>query len=1545
MSETEQSVDKFVNLHVHSAVGSLLDSVAKIPDIVKFAKDHNQVAVALTDHGKMSGFVELYKECKNAGIKPIMGVEAYEVDNMYEKADTKEYTQPRYHLLLLAKNKKGLQNLFKIVSVANTEGFYKKPLITLDYIKEHNLGEGIICSSACLASRLSKALENDNWELAKQVALKTKSIFEEYYIEMQSHANDIQMISNIKHLKLAKELDIPWLISTDAHMITENQMDIHSVFIKISQDREVGENYDGCYLQTSAEVVDKFHKYENLGFSFKDIKTGVLNTFKIANEVEDIDIGYHQENQMPVIPIPKDYENSDKYVEHLIWEGFEEKFKDMSKKDREIRRQRLNEEIPVIEALHYSDYFIMLQMLTREAKKRKIPLGYSRGSGANCLCLYCLGVTQIDSIRWNLQFARFANLGRHSMADYDMDIAKARRKEMVTISEDLFGKENVAPICTFNTLSTKVAIRDIGKVLNEDPNSPYYNQIPYDIRDLVAKQIPTIKTLDDLGQEVEKDMLLKDLLSTDPKLQKWYHQFPKWFYYVMYLEGLPKSMGRHAAGTIIAPHSITNYAPLCLDTEGNPMLQIEMHNAMDDLSLIKMDFLGLETLDIVDEALKIAGLTWEDVDINHLNLEDKAVYDNIYKKGNTISVFQMESAEAKAMCIQAKADNIEDIIAINAANRPGTKDQFPDYCNNKLHPEQAMEKLIHPDLAEIFKTTNMILLYQEQALQIFRYSGFPETEVDNARRCVDENTEILMWNGATKKIKDLKVGDKILNLGKNNTIEVDTVKQIFDNGVQDTYKVRAQQTKSIIGTKDHKVLTQDGWKTIGELTIEDYVMIPKYCPNIRNNIPSNKYPCSESLFSIGALIGDGTLGNEQDIHFTNSDEHLIKAVQYGISMLLPRNKKECIFKSYSQKGKTVDKIYSISINKEECPEYDKKLISTLKEYDLLHKAKDKYLCEKLLSLTQGNKLYSLLAGLFSTDGGYHKQINWLEYYSLSKKLCEGIQMLLRKCGIKSQITSKIVTNYNYLAYTLYISSKSSQKRFGETILPYMVGAKKDEFLQIINSPNNENNYDFKIPPTYSKEMKENLNLSTVSIAEIGTHVGYKRNCLKVFNVECTNNIKAEKIVSEIYCPKTYALLHAEYIPIKVTQIEPYKKVHVYDLEATNNHNYIANDIIVHNCIGKKLKDKMQELETKFRTLLADKGWAPEQIDALWELILKQTGYSFNRGHSVSYGLLSYLTAYLKYHYPVEYMTACLNIKSDNISKIGILINECYNLNIEILPPDINKSRKDFTAFPKENKILFGLLAIKGLGLSSILSTIENRPYKNLHDFLDRAEATSKVVISFIKAGCFGKYKKSLMLDYFEYTYPRKQYKPIKTIPKEDVLKEKWGIIKGKRTNRDESLIKEFNAKRELEFKQQERETYNKKFNEFKDKYMQNEYMWEFETLSMFITDNPLKEMSHYVTDWDLVKDGEEPCILAVIVDIKRKKDKNNNVFAYLDLYTVNGIIEAIAWSSKYKKYSDLIEKGKCISILGRKNENKLFVNEIKSFEQWKLDRFIEDKES
>ena len=661
----------FVNLHVHTAIGSLLDSIAKIPDVVKFAVDNNQPAIAITDHGYMSGFVEFVKECKAYGVKPIIGEEAYEVDNALERADTKDYKQPRYHLILLARNKKGLENLFKISSWAATEGFYKKPLIEVERIKENGWGEGIIACSACMIGRISKYLELGKKQEARAFYKLANETFDKFYLEIQSHPNEYQMQLNNNILQFAKEVgtdDI--IITTDAHMITRDQQEAHNIFVKIGTEREVGETYDGCFLQTYQDVIDICSGYD---INMDLVQKAIENTVKIADMIENIDIGLYQDNQMPIIDIPEQFENGDQYVEHLIWEGFEERFKDLPEDKKEKRRERIREELPVIEALHYSEYFIMLQMLTNAAKAKGIPLGYSRGSGGNCLCLYCLGVTQIDSVRWKLDFSRFANLGRRSMADYDMDISRNRRREIIEISEELFGKDNVAPICTYNTLSTKVAIRDIGKVLDEDPDSPYYKKIPYNLRDEVAKMIPTVKTLDDLGEEVEKEETLQNVLSVNPKMTSVYQQFPKWFYYVLQLEGLPKSRGRHAAGTIIAPKPVVEYAPLCQDKDGATMLQIEMHAAMDDLSLIKMDFLGLKTLDVVDDALKIAGLTWDDVDINHLDLDDKAVYDNIYKIGQTVGVFQMESLEARKMCIQAKANDVEDVIAINAANRPRYK--------------------------------------------------------------------------------------------------------------------------------------------------------------------------------------------------------------------------------------------------------------------------------------------------------------------------------------------------------------------------------------------------------------------------------------------------------------------------------------------------------------------------------------------------------------------------------------------------------------------------------------------------------------------------------------------------------------------------------------------------------------------------------------------------------------------------------------------------------------------------------------------------------
>ena len=439
----------FNNLHVHTTYGSLLDSILKVDEMVEFAYNNGQNAIAVTDHGSMTSFVNIVKECNKYNIKPIIGNEIYEVDDMWNKNDSKEHTQPRYHLILLAKNQQGFQNLLKITSISKTDGFYKKPRIDIKHIAENNLGQGIICLTACQAGRLSKYLINNDEELAIDFINKLKNIFDYVVCEIQSHNTKEQEVANNLIYNFSQKYKLPYVITTDAHMANKKMQNSQAIFVEIGEGREVGESYIDCYLQTESDVYSILKNQ----FSKDIIEKGIGETEKIAQMIENIDIGLNRGNVMPKIQIEDGYEDHKEYLRYLCFKTFDEKFGHMSKEEQEIRRQRIETELPVLYEVDYTDYFIMLHMLANEARKRKIPLGYSRGSGANCLCLFMLNVTQIDSVRWDLDFSRFANLGRKSMADYDWDISKKRRKEMIEISEELFGKENVAPICTFNSLS------------------------------------------------------------------------------------------------------------------------------------------------------------------------------------------------------------------------------------------------------------------------------------------------------------------------------------------------------------------------------------------------------------------------------------------------------------------------------------------------------------------------------------------------------------------------------------------------------------------------------------------------------------------------------------------------------------------------------------------------------------------------------------------------------------------------------------------------------------------------------------------------------------------------------------------------------------------------------------------------------------------------------------------------------------------------------------------------------------------------------------
>lgn len=1097
----------FINLHVHSAQGSLLDSILKVKDIAKYAKDNGQSAIALSDHGFMHASLNHVLECKKLGIKPITACEIYECDDHYLKNDTKDNVQPRYHLLLIVKNQTGKHNLFKIVSEGCTNGMYKKPRVSVKWIKDNNLGEGIICLTACQAGRVSRYLEQEKYQEAEDFLNLLKETFDYVALEIQSHPTDSQLSCNTKIFNFAQYTHTPYVITTDAHMLSADQLDTHSIFVEIGEGREAGETYAGCHLQNEQDI----YKYLGNWNLERVIQQGIDESVYIASMVDDnIDYELNKGTIMPKAHIPDGY-TVESYFRHLVYSTFQEKFGHMSQEDQDIRRKRIESEIPILQELDFLNYLLIQHEFCNECDKRGIPRGYSRGSAANCLCVFMLGITQIDSVKYDLDFTRFANLGRKgSAADIDLDISKSRRQEAIKVLCDIFGSDHVAPMATFNTLSTKVAIRDIGKVLNEKPDSPYFNQIPYSLRDEVTKMIPTIKTLSDLGEEEEKEVLLKELIGKNEKLDSIYQQFPLWFKYVMDLEGLPKSRGRHASGTLLTPKPVQHYAPLCLDNEKNLMAQFEMHICQDTdggMGLVKEDLLGLETLDILDDALKNAGLTWEDVDINHLDIDDKRVFKEVYASGNTIGIFQFESAEARNMSIAADVDDIEDCIVINSANRPGTKASFPDYCRNKLHPE--LMECIHPDLKELFKKTRGILLYQEDALHLLAYAGFDEVSQDTGRRA----------------------------------------------------------------------------------------------------------------------------------------------------------------------------------------------------------------------------------------------------------------------------------------------------------------------------------------------------------------------------------------------------------------------------------------------IGKKKKDVMASLYQKFHDGLAYKKWSEKQIEDVWALLAKQAEYSFNRGHAVAYSLLSYLCAWMKVYYPVQFMTALLTAKSDNTSKLSTIINDCHRMGIKVLPPNINKSSFSFKANPSNNAILFGFGAIKGIGKSIVDQIIANQPYKDFNDYLTKIQDKS-VTIALIKSGAFPtKNKMKLMQRYAKSLFIFKEYKPVSTCPTKSKLLIDWDInvddYKIGRKVDKEAVLAIYNGKRKEKFDEEQKQSYMAHMNEFKLQYAQNEFLWEFESLSMFVTDNPLQEAYDLIgAEWDQVPDGDKAVVPCVVVDVKRKKDRNNNQFAYIDLCTNNTIIEGTIWSRQLKEYTELIVKGSCICILGRKEDNHLFVEKVKPYNIW-----------
>lgn len=703
-------MSEFIHLHNHTHY-SLLDGACRIPELVKKAKKFKMKAIAITDHGNMFGAISFYKEVLKAGLKPIIGFEAYIAPNSRkDKSPGKTGETTSYHLLLLAQNYTGYGNLMKLSSIGYLEGFYYKPRIDREVLEKYS--EGLIVLSSCIKGEIPYKIINGDYTAAKKRAEYFKDLFgDNFYLELQDHGLKQEEIANRGLLTLSKELNIPVVATNDTHYLQSDHSEAHDILLCIQTGKDRDDtsrlrfSSDQLYFKTSEEMADLF----------KDIPEALRNTLEIA---EKCNISFNfKKHYMPKFAIPEGANTLEVYLEKKAWEGLEKRYAEITP---EIKN-RLQYELKVIADMGFAGYFLIVRDFIKTAKENSIPVGPGRGSAAGSLTSYSLGITDVDPIKYNLLFERFLNPERVTMPDIDIDFCYEQRDKVIDYVRKKYGDENVTQIITFGSMNARGVIRDVGRVLN----------IPYGDVDKIAKLIPlnmdlqsTLQDVPDFKKVCYKDELHRQLIENS-----------------LVLEGFARHASTHAAGVVIAPDELTNYVPLFKPSKGDVTTQYDM-KSLKDVGLLKMDFLGLRTLTVIDHTLNALKKKGIDIDISLLPLDDEKTF-KIFSKSETTGIFQFESEGMREYLRKLQPECIEDLIAMNALYRPGPMKWIDNFITNK-NGENTV-KYLHPAMEEILKETYGVIVYQEQVMQIAsKLAGFSLGEADVLRSAMGNKKIKLM---------------------------------------------------------------------------------------------------------------------------------------------------------------------------------------------------------------------------------------------------------------------------------------------------------------------------------------------------------------------------------------------------------------------------------------------------------------------------------------------------------------------------------------------------------------------------------------------------------------------------------------------------------------------------------------------------------------------------------------------------------------------------------------------------------------------------------
>ena len=735
----------FTHLHVHTEY-SLLDGACRIDRLMDRVKALGQSAVAITDHGVMYGCVDFYKAAKKAGVKPIIGCEVYVATRT--RFDKVNRIDGNNHLVLLCENEIGYKNLIKMVSSGFVEGFYNKPRIDHALLEKHH--EGLICLSACLAGEIPQALLAGDYERAKNLAQYYENLFgkDHYYIEIQDHGLPEQQAVLPALIRLSKETGIPLVATNDAHYLEKEDTKMQHILVLIQTNKTVNDEdvlefgTDEFYIKSTEEMYDLF----------SIVPQACENTNKIADMCNfDFEFGV---TKLPFFEAPSGKDNKAYFVD-LCNEGLARHYGDTPTAEM---RERLDYEIAVIDRMGYINYFLIVFDFINYAKKNNIPVGPGRGSGAGSLAAYCMGITNVDPIKYNLLFERFLNPERVSMPDFDVDFCYERRGEVINYVIEKYGQDHVAQIVTFGTMAARAAIRDVGRVLD----------LPYQTVDTVAKLVPNelkitltkaLKMSKELAALYESDAQIKELLDIAIKL-----------------EGMPRHASTHAAGVVVTREAADEYVPLSAN-DGNIVTQFTM-TTIEELGLLKIDFLGLRTLTVLHDAEMMIAANDPAFSLDTISYNDNAVYEML-TQGDTQGVFQLESGGMRQLVMNLGPRDLEDIIAAISLYRPGPMDSIPTYLKNRHTPAGVSYK--HPLLAHILDVTNGCIIYQEQVMQICReLAGFSYAQADLVRRAMSKKKHDVMEKERHNFIHGSQEDGKVCVGCLANGVPEDVANAIFD---------------------------------------------------------------------------------------------------------------------------------------------------------------------------------------------------------------------------------------------------------------------------------------------------------------------------------------------------------------------------------------------------------------------------------------------------------------------------------------------------------------------------------------------------------------------------------------------------------------------------------------------------------------------------------------------------------------------------------------------------------------------------------------------